>query len=127
MLIQSQCILLLTKKQANEQKPSSNKYWQDVMRQYENVRLFTNIKLYLYGIPDIKGLENTSSQIRSSRPNVFCKKGVLRNFAKFTGQHLWQSLCFSLCFCQIVYLLPIATLLFTLGHIFDYLLPLTGP
>ena len=25
---------------------------------------------------------------RSSRPEVFCKKGVLRNFAKFTGKHL---------------------------------------
>ena len=28
---------------------------------------------------------------RSSRPEVFCKKGVLRNFAKFTGQQLCQS------------------------------------
>ena len=27
---------------------------------------------------------------RSSRPEVFCKKGVLRNFAKFTGKHLYQ-------------------------------------
>ena len=25
---------------------------------------------------------------RSSRPEVFCKKGVLRNFAKFTRKHL---------------------------------------
>ena len=25
---------------------------------------------------------------RSSHPEVFCKKGVLRNFAKFTGKHL---------------------------------------
>ena len=29
---------------------------------------------------------------RSGRPEVFCKKGVLRNFAKFTGKHLCQSL-----------------------------------
>ena len=29
--------------------------------------------------------------IRSSRPEVFCKKGVLRNFAKFTGKHLWPA------------------------------------
>ena len=28
---------------------------------------------------------------RSSRPEVFCKKGVLRNFTKFTGKHLCQS------------------------------------
>ena len=27
----------------------------------------------------------------SSRPEVFCKKGVFRNFAKFTGKNLYQS------------------------------------
>ena len=27
-----------------------------------------------------------------SRPEVFCKKGFLRNFAKFTGKHLRQSI-----------------------------------
>ena len=32
---------------------------------------------------------------RSSRPEVFCEKGVLRNFAKFTGKHLCQSLFFN--------------------------------
>ena len=31
----------------------------------------------------------------SSRTDVFCKKGVLRNFAKFTGKHLYQSLYFN--------------------------------
>ena len=29
---------------------------------------------------------------RSSRSEVYCKKGVLKNFAKFTGKHLSQSL-----------------------------------
>ena len=28
---------------------------------------------------------------RSSRQEVFCKKGFLRNFEKFTGKHLFQS------------------------------------
>ena len=28
---------------------------------------------------------------RNSRPEVFCKKDVLRNFAKFTGKHLCQN------------------------------------
>ena len=28
-------------------------------------------------------------------PEVFCKKGVLRNFAKFTGKRLCQSLFFN--------------------------------
>ena len=35
--------------------------------------------------------ENT----RSSLPEVFCRKGVLRNFAKFTGKQLCQSLFFN--------------------------------
>ena len=33
---------------------------------------------------------------RSSRPEVFCKKGVLKNFAKFTEKHLCQSLFFNI-------------------------------
>ena len=28
-------------------------------------------------------------------PKVFCKKDVLKNFAKFTGKHLCQSLFFN--------------------------------
>ena len=36
---------------------------------------------------------------RSSRPDVFCEKGVLRNFAKFTGKHLRQSLFFNKVAC----------------------------
>ena len=32
---------------------------------------------------------------RSSRPEVFCKKSILRNFAKFTGKQLCQSLFFN--------------------------------
>ena len=32
---------------------------------------------------------------RSSRPYVFCKKDVYRNFTKFTGKHLCQSLFFN--------------------------------
>ena len=35
------------------------------------------------------------SEDRSSRPEVFCKKGVLRNFTKFTGKHLCQSFFFN--------------------------------
>ena len=32
---------------------------------------------------------------RSSRLEVFCRKGVLRNFTKFTGKHLRHSLLFN--------------------------------
>ena len=34
-------------------------------------------------------------KFKSSRQEVFCKKSVLRNYAKFTGKHLWQSLFFN--------------------------------
>ena len=44
-------------------------------------------------------LPTESSRIRdlskSSRPEVFCKKGILKNFAKFTGKYLCQSLFFN--------------------------------
>ena len=32
---------------------------------------------------------------RSSRPEVFCKKGVLSDFAKMTGKNLYQGLFFN--------------------------------
>ena len=32
---------------------------------------------------------------RNSRPEVYCRKGVLRNFAKFTGKHMCQIIFFS--------------------------------
>ena len=32
---------------------------------------------------------------QETEPEVFCKKGVLRNFTKFTGKHLCQSLFFN--------------------------------
>ena len=48
-----------------------------------------------------------ANMFRSSRLEVFCKKGVLRNFAKLIGKHLCQSLflnkvaaCFPGCFCM---------------------------
>ena len=35
------------------------------------------------------------STARSSIAEVFCKNGVLKNFAKFTGKILYQSLFFN--------------------------------
>ena len=32
---------------------------------------------------------------RSSRPEVFCKKGILKKFSEFTGKHQCQSLFFN--------------------------------
>ena len=37
-----------------------------------------------------------SDTLRSCRPEVFCKKGVLRNFTKSKGKHLCQSLFFNI-------------------------------
>ena len=39
-------------------------------------------------------LSNSSLEVlfRSSHPEVFCKKGILRSFTKFTGKHLCHSL-----------------------------------
>ena len=36
-----------------------------------------------------------SYSFRNSRLEVLCEKGVLRNFTKFTGKHLCQSLFFN--------------------------------
>ena len=33
--------------------------------------------------------------IQKQPPEVFCKKGVLKNLAKFKGKHLWQGLLFN--------------------------------
>ena len=41
------------------------------------------------------------TQFRSSRLEVFCIKGVLSNFAKFTGKHLYLYHLFSCEFCEI--------------------------
>ena len=38
---------------------------------------------------------NSYEIVRSSHPEVFCKKSVLRIFPKFTGKHLCQSLFFN--------------------------------
>ena len=50
---------------------------------------------------------------RSSRPQVFCKKGVLKNFAKFIRKHLCQSLFFN----KIAILMPVTLMKKRLWHI----------
>ena len=42
----------------------------------------------------------TGPKYGSSRPEVFSKKGVLKNFAKFTVKHLCQSLFFDIVYGQ---------------------------
>ena len=49
---------------------------------------------------------------RSSHPEMFCKKGVLRNFVKFTGKHLCQGLFFD----KVTGLAPATLLKKTIWH-----------
>ena len=49
-----------------------------------NMKIFTSLKTNV-----------NQKRSRSSRPEMFCKKGVLRNYTKFTGTHLCQSLFFN--------------------------------
>ena len=41
------------------------------------------------------GTNDLTNGINLLNLEVFCRKGVLRNFAKFTGKHLCQSLFFN--------------------------------
>ena len=43
-------------------------------------------------LTSIMSIINILFYFRSSRPEVLCKKGVLRNLTKFTGKHLCQGL-----------------------------------
>ena len=52
---------------------------------------FCKMSLHLFRI--LGDIENPIID-RSSRPELFCKKCVLKNFTKFTGKHLRQSLFF---------------------------------
>ena len=63
-----------------------------IMYYRQNYKNF-NEELFLKDFENLNLLANSDNPI-SSRPEVFCKKGVLRNFAKFTGKHLCQSLFF---------------------------------
>ena len=62
--------------------------------------------------------QNVKSKYQNiSRPEVFCEKGVVRNFAKFTGKHLCQAFFFN----KVAGLRPqLATLLKeSLAHVFS--------
>ena len=50
---------------------------------------------------------------RSSRPEVFCKKAILRNFAKFAEKHL--------CHCIDIISQKLKTLLWLKINLFDYI------
>ena len=51
-----------------------------------------NLEVFNVSLGNVKILSFVS---RSNRLEVFCKKDVLKNFAKFTGKQLFQSLFFN--------------------------------
>ena len=51
-----------------------------------NVSISLYTELYLKFCPT--SLMDLSAEFHKQPPEVFCKKGALRNFAKFTGKHL---------------------------------------
>ena len=62
----------------------------------QRIKLTLCSKLYLiYYVYLVATVKKAQCNYRSSRPEVFCKKGVLKNFTKFTGKHLYQSLFFN--------------------------------
>ena len=73
--------------------------------QKHNVLIQRNLKYILYQWMNLKNRFKRCSANRieavllhkppSWRPELFCKKDVLRNFAKFTGKHLSQCLFFN--------------------------------
>ena len=55
-----------------------------------SIMIIVSIKQHLTNISS-----SIHEKVRNCRPEVFYKKGVLRNFTKFTGKHLCQSLFFN--------------------------------
>ena len=66
-----------------------SEFWQNIWQGFEcNAGFVFQIN---YRFP----FDRSMSLCRSSHLELFCKKGVLRNFAKFTGKHLCQRLFFN--------------------------------
>ena len=53
------------------------------------------MRTVVYATPNQYTYQQYRKKFRSSRPKVFYKKGVLKNFTKFTGKHLCQRLFFN--------------------------------
>ena len=70
---------------------TSNDHFSKSTETYERDLENTNLGTHVHR----NSIRHSLLKLRSSRPEVFCKKGVLRNFTKFTGKHLCQSLFFN--------------------------------
>ena len=73
---------------SKDKKPQEYQSWVEAIRSWRWSKV---VETRLTHLAKIQLYVNT----RSSLTEVFCKKGVLRNFTKFTGKHLYQSLFFN--------------------------------
>ena len=64
------------------------------LRPLNSVQMLCPQYIYIY-IYKERERKRERGRERSSRPEVFCTKGVLTNFAKFTRKHLCQGLFFN--------------------------------
>ena len=93
--------LIQVKTNQRKSKPVSEFWDQNGWRQLSNKSTaFTLTNSYsshsaVFSRIPIVNIFHISIFIRSSRPEAFHEKGVLRNFTKFTGKHLCQSLFFN--------------------------------
>ena len=71
------------------------KYYREQKQDFERFLIFLNIKMSAKSNKIELSEEFIAMWKEDQPPGVFCKKGVLRNFAKFTGKHLCQSLFFN--------------------------------
>ena len=65
----------------------------DICNEYEPLNF--NFVLVFFKKTLVITTNLTNYLTRSSHPEVFCIKGVVRNLTKFTGKHLCQSLSFN--------------------------------
>ena len=53
-----------------------------------------NYRIFAFNTRHTSIMERFAKTLQKQPPELFCEKGVLRNFTKFTGKHLHQSLFF---------------------------------
>ena len=70
--------------------PQTNPNINESLLTFPSPMICSNTTMIMISLGQMK-----QSNCRSSCPEVFCKKGVLRNFEKFTGKHLYQRLFFN--------------------------------
>ena len=80
------------------ERRNSSKWWvSSLILKVKDLEIFNSyFETYIVNIQSSEAAtRGVCSRLRSSRPDVFWEKYVLRNFTKFTGKHLCQSLFFN--------------------------------